>query len=93
MIKNGGYQIIDLKDNALTNGGEITLKGLHAQLKGSARKPVMVCGIKYSSTLYNDIIGAVVYPSSTSYVVKFTLGAVAVTLTVANTDVVTIAIA
>lgn len=92
MIKNGGYQIIDLQDRALTNGGSFTIKGLYNQLKNSARKPIMVTGVKYGTTLYNAVVGTTAYASGTTQVVEFKLVDATVAITVANTDEVDIVI-
>lgn len=88
MIINGGYQIIDLKGKKLTNGGSITNSGVYEKLANSHGKPIYVTGINNNTVIYNDTF-AECYISGTSYVVKFAN----VTLTVANTDTITVALA
>lgn len=53
MIKNGGYQIVDLKETALSSTAS-TIAGTYNAVKNSKGKPIYVQGLKISTTVYND---------------------------------------
>lgn len=87
MLRNTGYQIIDLKGVKLQNEGSITNSGVYDKLKNSFGKPIYVANINVNTVLYNDLF-AECYKSGTSFIVTFAN----VTLTVASTDTITVAI-
>ena len=53
MIKNGGYQIVDLKGQALSSTKK-TIAGTYNAILKSQGKPIYVQGLKISTTAYND---------------------------------------
>lgn len=56
----GGYQIIDLKDVALTSATEETITGTYARVKNNNRKVFLLCGLTVlvsgTPTALNDCI-------------------------------------
>lgn len=77
MIINGGYQIVDLKDTALSSVSA-TITGVHEAIKNSKNKPIMLTGLKISTTKYNDTFVTCV-PSGTSYILYLPLGYITIT--------------
>ena len=49
----GGYQNVDLKGTALGSTAK-TIAGVYEALVGSNNKPILVTGLKVSTTNYND---------------------------------------
>lgn len=48
-MKNGGYKIVDLKDNNFTIGGSaITIPGIYNEIESNHRKAVLLSGIVIS---------------------------------------------
>lgn len=48
-MRKGGYQIIDLKGEALTSGTAKTIKGTYAQATGAKGKRTVISGLKIGS--------------------------------------------
>lgn len=86
MIK-GGYKIIDFKDIPLTTGGEaITIAGIYGSIGGSYRKPLLLSGLTIDGTERNDV-----YAPATVSGSNFVFTAYGKTITITNTDAVTVA--
>lgn len=54
-MKIGGYQIIDCKGVALTDGTASTIKGTGAAVSGANGKRFILSGLKVGTTAYNDV--------------------------------------
>lgn len=87
-MSNTGYQIIDLKNNNLTNGAEFTIGGIYNTLVNSHSKPIYVTGLTMNTTKLNDAFATNAYVYGTSYVVEV----VGATLTISNADVISVSI-
>lgn len=85
MIK-GGYKIIDFKDNPLTTGGvATTITGIYDSIKGSYRKPLLLSGLTIDSIKCNDV-----YAPATVSGTNFVFTAYGKTITITDTDAVTV---
>lgn len=76
-MKNGGYKIIDLRDNNLTAVGT-TIKGVYEAIEHSYRKPLLLSGIVIDGVEKNDAF-VVAEAGVGSYVIKY--GEKAITIT------------
>lgn len=56
MARKGGYQILNLRDTAITDDTPTTIKGTYNALARSFRKRIVVSGLNYGGTLYNDYV-------------------------------------
>lgn len=54
-MRNGGYQIIDLKDTNLSSGVGVTISGIYDAIEGSYRKPLLLSGIVIENVEKNDV--------------------------------------
>lgn len=97
-MSNGGYQILDLKNAALTSGTKKTIKGTFDALDRANKKRVVISGMNVGGTAYNDIEGYFI-PSvnvstnrATGYNGTLTIGASSVAVNVANDDGVTVTV-
>lgn len=54
-MKKGGYQILDLKNAALTSGSKKTITGTFDALDRASQKRVVISGMKVGTTSYNDV--------------------------------------
>lgn len=85
MIK-GGYKIIDFKDNPLTTGGAATtIIGIYDSIKGSYRKPLLLSGLTIDGIKRNDV-----YAPATVSGTNFVFTAYGKTITITDTDAVTV---
>lgn len=53
MIKNGGYQIVNLQGKALSSTAT-TIAGTYNAILKAQGKPIYVQGLKISTTIYHD---------------------------------------
>lgn len=77
MSRKGGYQIVNLKDTALTVGTGETIEGVYETFEGNYRKPVLLSGInvggvEYADTFINPTISGGNY-TATVYGMTFTV--------------------
>lgn len=63
--KNGGYQIIDLKDTDLVSGTGVTISGTHEAIEGSYRKPLLLANIVIGGVEKNDAFVSFTVASNT----------------------------
>lgn len=56
MARKGGYQILNLRDTAITDDTPTTIKGTYQALARSFRKRIIVSGLNYGGVLYNDYV-------------------------------------
>ena len=85
MIK-GGYKIIDFKDNPLTTGGvATTVTGIYDSIKESYRKPLLLSGLTIDGIKRNDV-----YAPATVSGSNFVFTAYGKTITITDTDAVTV---
>ena len=83
-MTKGGYQIIDLKNEALTSGVGVVYDGIYDKVKGT-RKPILVSGLNVGGTEYHDSFVDFTVSGTT-----FTGTIYGKTITIANTDTVTV---
>lgn len=83
MVK-GGYQIIDLKNKALTSGVGVVYDGIYDKVEGT-RKPILVSGLNVGGTEYHDSFVDFTVSGTT-----FTGTIYGKTITIADTDTVTV---
>ena len=98
MSSKGGYQILDLKNTALTSGTAKSIKGSFDALDRANNKRVVISGMNVGGTAYNDIEGYFI-PSvnvstnkATGYNGALTIGANSVAVNVAANDNVTVTV-
>lgn len=85
MIK-GGYKIIDFKDNPLTTGGvATTITGIYDSIEVSYRKPLLLSGLTIDGIKRNDV-----YAPATVSGNNFVFTAYGKTITITDTDAVTV---
>lgn len=54
-MRKGGYTIIDLKDTALTTGGDaVTIKGIYERIEGNYRKRIVLSGLNLDDSELAD---------------------------------------
>lgn len=97
-MANGGYQILDLKNETLTSGTKKTIKGSFDALDRANKKRVVISGMKVSTTEYNDV-EAYFIPSvnvstgrASGYNGSLSIGASSIAVNVASDDGVTVTI-
>ena len=97
-MANGGYQILDLKNAALTSGTKKTVKGSFDALDRANNKRVVISGMNVGGTAYNDIEGYFT-PSvnvstnrATGYNGALSIGTSSIAVNVANDDGVTVTV-
>lgn len=97
-MANGGYQILDLKNAALTSGSKKTIKGSFDALDRANKKRVVISGMKVSTTAYNDV-EAYFTPSvnvstgrASGYNGALSIGASSIAVNVASDDGVTVTV-
>lgn len=97
-MANGGYQILDLKNETLTSGTKKTIKGSFDALDRANKKRVVISGMKVSTTTYNDV-EAYFIPSvnvstgrASGYNGALSIGAASIAVNVANDDGVTVTV-
>ena len=90
-MKQGGYQILDLKNhNFATSGSSNTYNGCYELLKGT-RKAVLVSGMKINGVEYRDFFALfVVSNNNIVYKVTEQVTGLIITITVKSNDTVTI---
>ena len=77
MIKNGGYQIVDLKGEALSSTAK-TIAGTYTAIQNANGKPIYVQGLKISTTIYNDCF-LPCFAGSNKYTLMLPTGVIEVT--------------
>lgn len=82
----GGYQIINLKNTALTAGTPATIKGVYEAIEGNYDKPCLLHGISIAGTTYPDA-----YVTPTVSASNYTFAVYGYTFTITGDDVVTAA--
>lgn len=97
-MANGGYQILDLKNETLTSGSKKTIKGSFDALDRANKKRVVISGMKVSTTAYNDV-EAYFTPSvnvstgrASGYNGALSIGASSIAVNVASDDGVTVTV-
>lgn len=87
MIK-GGYKVVDLKDTNLssTTEGGVTINGVYSSIEAAYRKPLLFSGIVIEGVEKNDCL-----PDVTAGENSYSVSMYGKTVTVTNTDNVTIA--
>ena len=83
-MTKGGYQIIDLKNKALTSGVGMKFDGVYDKVKGT-HKPILVCGLNVGGTEYHDS-----YVDFTVAGTAYTGTIYGKTIKIEDTDVVTV---
>lgn len=86
MSKRGGYQILDLKDTALTSGKAAVIKGTSRAMSRHLRSRVVISGLNLDGVLYSDVTADSVTITGTTY----TIQGGGVTVTVSDDDSVTV---
>lgn len=88
----GGYQIIDLKNkNFENNGTKIVFPGIYEQIE-STRKPIHVTNIVYGGAELNDFTPTICALDETNFVMESNKSFGLLTITVEDTDVVSITV-
>lgn len=85
MSMNGGYKIIDFKDQNITTENGITVIGIYESIEGSHRKALMVSGLVIDGVEKNDC-----FVDCTAAENSFAFTAYGHTITVHNDDTVTL---
>ena len=86
-MKNGGYKVIDLKDNNLvTSAAAIEITGIHAAIENSYRKASLLSGIVIDGVEKNDAFITVTVSGS-----AYTISVYGKTITITSDDDVSIA--
>lgn len=89
-MRVGGYQIVDLGNrNFLPNVGQV-FDGIYETIEGT-RKPILVSGIQINGVELHDTFVDFVLQDS-AFVTRVTLGNMTATVTIQDTDVVTVTI-
>lgn len=84
-MRKGGYKIIDLKDNSLSNDA-VTIEGIYEAIEGSYRKPLLLSGVNIGGTEKPDVFVEANVSGS-----DYTIVAYGGTLTITDEDSVTYA--
>lgn len=90
-MKIGGYQIIDLENRNFTPGVGQVFNGIYEKIEGT-RKPILVSGIRISGVELHDTYVDFVLQGS-AFTTKVSLGGMTATVTIEDTDVVTVTMA
>lgn len=86
MSLNGGYKIIDFKDNNITTEAGITVIGTYESIESSHRKALMISGIVIDGVEKPDC-----FVDCTAGANSYTFTAYGYTWTISNADEITIA--
>lgn len=86
MNRKGGYKIIDLKGNDLTDA-TFTIDGIYEALEGNYNKAILLTGIVINDVEYDDVFTTPKVVSS-----KYVLDAYGYTLTIDDDDLVTMGV-
>lgn len=87
-MSKGGYKVINLKNvnlSATTEGG-VTISGIYSSIEGSYRKPLLFSGLVIEGAEKNDTFSEAIAGDNV-----FTVSVYGKTITISNTDNVTIA--
>lgn len=88
MLKNyakGGFLYIDLGDQNLTSGGNITVEGIYDRLKSNYRKAIYLSGLTVNSTeLPAQVVSATT--SGGNYILSFVSNKQEYDFTISNND-------
>jgi hypothetical protein len=87
MAIKGGYKLIDLKDNKLTVGKGVTVKGIYNSIENSYNKPLILTGVNIGGVERNDIFIDFANDSG-NYVANISATE---KITITNADLVTVA--
>lgn len=90
-MKNGGYQVLDLKEISLTSGTPETISGAFAALSGSNNKPILVSGLSIGGDVVPDFYCAFVVISD-DYVGTTFINTSSIEIVVASDDSVTVTV-
>lgn len=82
----GGYKIINFEDANLTAENPITINGIYEAVEHNYRKPLLLAGL-----VIDGVEKSAVYATATATENLFTFSVYGKTITVKNTDEITIA--
>lgn len=84
-MRKGGYRIIDLNDTNFTLDVAMMISGIHDEIEGSYRKPLLLSGLTVAGVEYADVYVTPVVNES-----AYMLSAYNFTIKVESTDAVTV---